>query len=598
MIAAGSLATAPSGSLPLLDADTPVTLRGDDLSIADVVRVARQGTRVNLTTDRSVLHRVAAAHDYVTNAVASGKLLYGVTTGFGGMANAVMAPGDITELQHNLLWFLKAGAGRRLPTTDVRAAMLLRANSHLRGASGVRLDLIHRIAAFLNARATPLVHEFGSIGASGDLVPLASITGALIGLDASFTVDFDGEDVDALTALTRLGLPRLRLHPKEGLAMVNGTSAMTGIAALCVHDAQVLIALALGTHALAIQALGGTDQAFHPFIHAHKPHPGQLWAAQSMTRLLAGSRLTRPETDGGNGYDGHGLVQDRYSIRCLPQYLGPIVDGVTQIAQQIKIEMNAATDNPLIDVDRQVSYHGGNFLGQYVGMGMDHLRYYLGLLAKHLDVQTALLVTPEFSNGLPPSLVGNLARRVNTGLKGLQVAGNSMMPLLTFFGNSLVDRFPTHAEQFNQNINSQGFGSANLARQAIDIFHHYMATALMFGIQAVDLRTYAVDGHYDATACLSPATTRLYCAARQVIGVSASADRPYIWDDHDQSLDVHIARLAADIAAGGCLSHAVNDVLSSFQQERHGPADNSHATAPPSGLLPGDVRREGGLGHD
>jgi phenylalanine ammonia-lyase len=191
---------------------------------------------------------------------------------------------------------------------------------------------------------------------------------------------------------------------------------------------------------------------------------------------------------------------------------------------------------------------------------MDQLRYYLGLLAKHLDVQIALLVTPEFNNGLPPSLKGNLARKMNMGLKGLQLTGNSIMPLLTFFGNSLADRFPTHAEQFNQNINSQGFGSANLARQSIEIFQRYIAIAFMFGVQAVDLRTYMLTGHYDARALLSPQTARLYEALYQVIGRAPSADRPYIWDDNERPLDADIARISADIAAAGHIQQELKDV--------------------------------------
>ena len=296
---------------------------------------------------------------------------------------------------------------------------------------------------------TPHVREFGSIGASGDLVPFANITGSLIGLDPCFTVDFNGDEVDALVALERLGLPRLRLRAKEGLAMVNGTSMMTGIAAICAYDMKVLHPLAMGAHALAIQGLGGTNESFHPFIHAHKPHPGQMWAAAYMLNLLAGSKLSLDELSGHRDSYTHDLIQDRYSLRCLPQYMGPIADGLAQISRQIEIEINAVTDNPLIDIEHRRNYHGGNFLGQYIGVAMDHLRYYIGLLSKHLDVQIALLVTPEFNNGLPPSLIGNTARQVNMGLKGLQLTGNSIMPLLTFFGNSLVDRFPTHAEQFN-----------------------------------------------------------------------------------------------------------------------------------------------------
>jgi len=541
--------------------DHTVIIGGQGLTIADVIRVARYGTPIRLTTNTVVLSRVRASCDYITDAVDTGELIYGVTSGFGGMANVLIAREEATELQNNLIWFLKSGAGRRLPKADVRAAMLIRANSHLHGASGVRLELIRRIATFLNAGVTPHVQEFGSIGASGDLVPLASITGALIGLDRCCTVDFNGEEVDALTALERLGLPRLDLYPKEGLAMVNGTAMMAGIAANCLYDAHVLLALAMGVHAFAIQALSGTNQSFHPFVHAHKPHPGQIWSATTMADLLTGSHLIRAEWDGQHDYQGHGLVQDRYSLRCLPQYMGPIVDGLTQIARQIEVEMNSATDNPLIDGKNKVSYHCGNFLGQYVGVAMDHLRYYIGLLAKHLDVQIALLVAPEFNNGLPPSLVGNPARKVNMGLKGLQLAGNSIMPLLSFFGNSLVDRFPTHAEQFNQNINSQGFGSANLARQAVETFQQYMAIALMFGVQAVDLRTYTVTGKYDARLCLSPATAPLYEAVREVVGRPPSANRPYIWNDDEQPLDVHITHIATDIAAGGRIPQAMNDAV-------------------------------------
>lgn len=546
------------------DVDGTIVIRGESLTINDIVQVARHGAKVKLTDDAAVLDRVEASHNYILAAVEAGKPIYGVTTGFGGMAHVVISPDEAAELQNNAIWFMKSGAGERLPNADVRAAMLLRANSHLHGASGLRLEIIRRIETFLNANVTPHVCEFGSIGASGDLVPLVQITGALIGLDASFRVDFDGEDMDSLSALERLGLARLVLRPKEGLAMVNGTSVMTGIAANCVHDAEILLGLAMGMHALAIQGLMGTNQSFHPYIHNLKPHLGQRWAAEQMLDLLAGSKLIRDELDGRHEYRGNDLIQDRYSLRCLPQYMGPIVDGLSQIARQVTVEANSATDNPLIDVENEVDYHGGNFLGQYIGVAMDQLRYYLGLLAKHLDVQIALLVAPEFSNGLPGSLVGNPDRTVNMGLKGLQLTGNSIMPLLTFFGNSLVDRFPTHAEQFNQNINSQGFGSANLARQSIAIFQQYMAVSLMFGVQAADLRTYQIAGHYDAREYLSPATHPLYEAVRKVFGRPPSADRPYIYNDNEQPLDRHIAAIAADIAAEGRIAQAVNGLLLSL----------------------------------
>lgn len=531
--------------------DSGVVLGDDNLTVEKVVTVARKGELVCLSNDPALWQRMQASADYVTNAVESAQPIYGITSGFGGMANIVISPENAALLQNNLIWYHKTGAGRKLPLEDVRAAMLLRVNSHLKGVSGIRSELIERSIAFLNAGVTPHVYEFGSIGASGDLVPLSYITGALIGLDRCYRVDFNGEELDAPTALDRLGLPPLSLAAKEGLAMMNGTSMMTGIAANCIYDASNLLSLTIATQALLLQGLNGTNQSFHPFIQANKPHPGQIWTATQMLDLLAGSRLIRDELDGTHEYRGQQPIQDRYSLRCLPQYIGPIAEGIKEIGEQIEIEINSATDNPLIDVENQASYHGGNFLGQYVGMGMDRLRYYLGLLAKHLDVQIALLVAPEFNNGLPASLVGNRERQVNMGLKGLQIAGNSIMPVLSFYGNSIADRFPTHAEQFNQNINSQGFASANLARRSLDIFQQYLAIALIFGIQAVDLRTYLTAGHYDARSCLSPATRELYLAVRQVIGRPPSEDRPLVWDDREQAFDEHIARIALDLAAGG-----------------------------------------------
>ncbi|NEP00063.1 MAG: aromatic amino acid lyase [Symploca sp. SIO2E9] len=554
--------TIPLPKLGVHNSEAAVVVGNSHLTIDEVVRVARQGTQVLLIDDDNVLQRIQASQDYITNAVESGKPIYGVTSGFGGMANIPISPEDAALLQNNLIWYHKTGAGQKLPLADVRAAMLLRMNSHLQGASGIRLELIERLITFLNAGVTPHVYEFGSIGASGDLVPLSYITGAVMGLDSCYTVDFNGKEMDAPTALGQLNLSPLQLLPKEGLAMINGTSVMTGIAANSIYDARVLLALTMGAHALAIQGLHGTNQSFHPFIHKYKPHPGQIWAASQMLNLLEGSHLIRDELDGSHDYRGQQPIQDRYSLRCLPQYIGPIVEGIEEIARQIEVEINSVTDNPLIDVENQASYHGGNFLGQYVGIGMDRLRYYIGLLAKHLDVQIALLVAPEFNNGLPASLVGNTQRQVNMGLKGLQISANSIMPLLSFYGNSLADRFPTHAEQFNQNINSQGFTSANLARRSIDIFQQYLAIALIFGVQAVDLRTYLVANHYDARTLLSPATRLLYLAIREVVECPPSADHPYIWNDHEQALDQHIAKITADLTTGGRIAQVINNIFS------------------------------------
>jgi phenylalanine ammonia-lyase len=526
-----------------------ITIRGDGLAVADIAAVAR-GARVRLTPDAGVRGRIEASHRFILDAVASQTAIYGVTTLFGGMADRPVRAELAAALQKAAIWQHKGATGDRLPDADVRAAMLLRANSLARGASGIRLEIIERLVTFLNAGAVPHVLEHGSIGASGDLVPLAYIAGAILGVHADYKVDLGGATMDSHAALRRLDLAPIDPAPKEGLALINGTSVCTGIAANCVARADDLLALSLVTHALLVQALGATTQSFAPFIHEHKPHPGQVAAAREMAALLAGSKMSLDETDGDRGRSGR-LIQDRYSLRCLPQYFGPIVDGIAQIRAQIEREANSATDNPLIDEPNGRVYHCGNFLAQYVGVAMDQLRYYLGLLAKHLDVQIALLVAPEFNNGLPASLVGNPAREVNIGLKASQLVGNSIMPLIAFHGNSLADRFPTHAEQFNQNINSQALGSANLARRSLDLLEHYLANAMLFAVQAVELRTYALVGHFDARACLSPRTASIYEAMRTALGGSVSAQRPLLWDHDEQFLDELVARGLADVRARG-----------------------------------------------
>jgi phenylalanine ammonia-lyase len=538
-----------------------VVLKGQGLTLEELIAVARHHASVSLTNDPKVWERFDNSREYIRRMAELGEPVYGVTTSFGGMANVVIPVSEASALQENVLWQNHAGAGGYLSREDVRAAMLLRVNSHLKGASGIRRELVDRLITFLNEGITPQVREFGSIGASGDLIPLAYIAGTVTGSDPSYTVDVKGETVDCVTVLKRLGMERLELLPKEGIAMINGTSVMTGIAANAVYDGFRLLALSLGVHALFIQGLRGTNQSFHPFLHQLKPHHGQLWAAQEMLKLLAGSKLCRNELEGQHDYRDGKPIQDRYSLRCLPQFMGPIVDGLQSMRGQIEVEANSANDNPLVDAESEACYHGGNFLGQYIGVAMDQLRYYLTLLVKHLDVQIALLVTPEFSNDLPASLVGNQQRMVNLGLKSLQICGNSITPLIAHLGNPLADRFPTHAEQFNQNINSLGFGSANLAREAVRLTQQYLAIALIFGVQAADLRTFVHEKHYHARDCLSPATVPLYEAVKAITGSAPSRERPFIWNDDDQPMDRFIEMIAQDIKDEGKTIEAVQSLL-------------------------------------
>jgi phenylalanine ammonia-lyase len=540
-----------------------VTISGEGLSIADIAAVAR-GARVEITKDPKVLSRVVRSRDVIRAAIARKEQIYGVTTLFGAMADRHVGPELLVEVQRLALWQHKSAAGPRLPDIDVRAAMLLRANSLLKGASGIRLEIIERYATFLNAGASPHVYQRGSIGASGDLVPLSYIAGAVLGLDRAFLVDHEGQTHDAFDMLKRLDLAPLALEPKEGLALNNGTGACTGVAANAVDRAFDLMALGLGVHALFAQALLATDQSFAPFIHATKPHPGQVFTARVMAGLLAKSALIRSESAGDRTHRTGKLIQDRYSLRCLPQFIGPVIDGLALIKRQIEVEANSANDNPLIDPDAGEILHTGNFLAQYTGVAMDQLRYHLGLIAKHLDAQIALLMTPEFSNGLSPSLVGNEALGLNVGLKSLQVAGNCLMPLMSFYGQSIVDRFPTHAEQFNQNINSQAMNSANLSRETLDVFSHFLAVALFTAVQAVELRAKQFADSFDANTVLSPATRDLYQAARTAAFGLPRADRPLMWNDMDEFIQPKIEGLIAALQPGGPILEAIGALRESL----------------------------------
>src|SRR6266404_677185 len=244
-----------------------VTISGEGLSIGDIAAVAR-GEQVRITDDSVVLNRVARSREVIRSAIARNEQIYGVTTLFGAMADQYVGPDLLVEVQRLALWQHKSATGPRLPEVDVRAAMLLRANSLLKGASGIRLEIIERYVTFLNAKASPHVYQRGSIGASGDLVPLSYIAGAILGLDRAFLVDYQSQTLDAHEALKRLGLEPIEPEAKEGLALNNGTGACTGVAANAVDRAHDLMAVAMGAHALFAQALLATDQSFAPFIHA------------------------------------------------------------------------------------------------------------------------------------------------------------------------------------------------------------------------------------------------------------------------------------------------------------------------------------------
>lgn len=520
-----------------------IYLDGNSLSIDQLVAISRDKQPIAIAADPNIRYRVDQAKQLVNDIVANDEPVYGINTNFGGLSNQTIDPQQLEYLQDNLIWGLHNGIGNLLPDECIRATMALRINTLLQGTSGIRYKLIERCVYLLNADFLPLVHEHGSIGASGDLVPLAHIAGALLGLSDDFKVKLNGVEHGAITALHKLGLAPEKLEPKEGLALVNGTACLTAIAALAWYDCNQLYDYSLNLHAMIAHAMEARTEAFESFPHQVKPHAGQIAVADKFRRLLDGSRFTTDSRKHGVESTSTRLIQDRYSLRCLPQFLGPTEETLTTIKHQIEVEMNSASDNPILDIETRRVYQAGNFLGQHIALAMDQLRYHVGILAKHLDAQIAMLVTPTFNQGLPASLAAPDAR-IQYGLNGLQLTLNSIMPRLQHLGQGIVQFFPTHAETFNQNINSQGFASANLARDTAQTFRDYLATATLFCIQAVELKTYQQKHTYDAPSYLPYALQPLYKTVYQILGLEPQSTRPLIVNNTEQSNSAYINKLS------------------------------------------------------
>jgi phenylalanine ammonia-lyase len=545
----------------------PITIDGHPLSIEQLTAIAAGRSQIQLTDCEQTKGNIAQSVSLVEKAVAEGWSVYGVTTGFGGMANVPVPLELASASQNNLLSFLSTGAGNAIDIRHTRAAMALRANVLMQGCSGVRLELIQRIVDFLNDDAIPVVCELGSIGASGDLVPLSAIARAITGHDPTAEVTHHGKTKHCSAVLDDLGLSAIQLNPKEGLALINGTSFSTAIAANCISQSQPLIGLSLAINALMMRGLSAQTQPFAPFVHQHKPHPGQIWTAHQLQNLLsAGANSTttanRNSTNGRNpaGDGTQTIVQDRYSIRCFPQYFGPIVEGMARITRTVETEMNSVSDNPLISNEEGCFYQSGNFLGQYIGIAMDDLRKLIGLTVKHLDVQIATLVAPEFNQGLPASLRGNENVPYNMGLKGLQITGNSIQPLLAWYANPIVDHFPTHAEQFNQNINGLSWGSANLAWKSVELFQHYICVSLVFAVQAIDLRCRQLHGHSDGRQLLCGQLLGLYNAVYQCLAKDPG-NSPLVFDDSDQAIQDYLKTLYTDVVSEGLIADSIDSLL-------------------------------------
>ncbi|MGH2499321.1 MAG: histidine ammonia-lyase [Candidatus Limnocylindria bacterium] len=371
---------------------TTLRITGRDLTIADVVAVSRRGESVAL--DRAAEQRVAAAAKAVAALVESDEPIYGVNTGFGDLSRVRIAKDQLRALQRNLLRSHAVGVGEPLPADVTRAVLLLRANTLAAGRSGVRAETIDLLLDMLNRGVHPVIPMHGSVGASGDLAPLAHAALVLIGEGEAI---HDGKRKDAADALKHAGLKPLELHPKEALSLINGTQVMTAIGCLALHDAEVLAVTADIVGAMSAEALRATDRAWDEALHAERPHPGQLAVAANLRRLVHASPLVASHRVGDP------RVQDPYSIRCMPQVHGASRDALAYTRRVLEIEINAVTDNPLVFADEKRIVSGGNFHGQPVAIALDLATIAVAELADISETRIDRMTTGHTS-GLPPFL--------------------------------------------------------------------------------------------------------------------------------------------------------------------------------------------------
>lgn len=496
-----------------------VVLDGNHLSLAGVVAVARAGDTVSLAGEAR--ERVIASRKLVERLIAADARVYGVTTGFGALSNVPISPHDSSRLQENLIRSHATAVGEPLPPEVVRATILLRANSLAKGCSGVRPGLIGALLALLNAGIVPVIPSQGSLGASGDLAPLAHLGLVLIGEGEAI---LDGERLPGGKALARRELEPFRLEAKEALALINGTPVMTALGVLAVHDTGLLLdAMECGV-ALTMEAVRARTAPFAPELHAARPHPGQVAVAAHLRALLAGSPNLARESERPH-------VQDPYSIRCAPQVLGPCRDAAAYVARVLETEINSATDNPLCFADEGAVISGGNFHGHPVALALDFLKIAVASAANMAERRAFLLNDPRAS-GLPACL--SPAPGLNSGLMITQYVAASLVAENKILAHpASVDSIPASAGI--EDYNSLGTHAARTLARVVENALNIAAIELLCAAQGVDLRGAGGD-----RVPLSPSTAAIHRTIREI---SPSVER-------DRSLHDDIVAIASTIRQG------------------------------------------------
>ena len=449
----------------------PVTIDGHRLTTADVARVARAACPVVLSPEATV--QLETCRALIERITASRRPVYGVTTGVGELRNVTVSPQEVILLQQNIVRSHAAGVGDPLPDEVVRATMLLRAHTLARGYSGVRPGVVALLVGMLNAAVHPVIPAQGSVGASGDLAPLAHLALATTGEGLA---SFRGERLPAAEALRRAGLRPLALAAKEGLALINGTQVMTAVTLLALLDAEHMVRMADIAGAMSLEALRGTDAALDPALHALRPYPGQQASAANMRALVAGSQTIAASR--------HANVQDAYSLRCAPQVHGAVRDALCYVRRAIEVEVMAVTDNPVCFPDRDLVLAGGNFHGQPVALAADFLAIAVAALAQISERRIERLVNPHLS-GLPPFL----SRRsgLHSGYMLAQYTAAALVSENKVLAHpASVDSIPTSGNQ--EDHVSMGTIAARKARDVVRNAERVLAIELICAAQALDLR--------------------------------------------------------------------------------------------------------------
>lgn len=447
-----------------------IKLDGNSLTIDDVIKVSRKLEKIYLCDESK--KRILKSRAFVEQVISEGKTVYGITTGFGELANKPIPPEHAEKLQVNLVRSHSTGVGPALDEATVRAMMLLRLNALAKGYSGVRLELINTLTEMLNKKIYPYIPCQGSVGASGDLAPLSHLALTMIGEGECFV---DGKRIDSNKILKENGIEPLKLEAKEGLGLTNGTQLMAAIGCLSVDHAKRLVKNAQIAAGMSLEALKGTAKAFDEKIHMLRPHSGQIRCAENMRNIVEGSEIIA-------SHKNCQKVQDAYTLRCIPQVYGAVMDTIDFVEKTLTIEINSATDNPLIFPEENEAISGGNFHGEPLAFAMDYLGIAISEIGNISERTIDRLVNP-YKSGLPPFLTAKDG--LNSGFMIAQYTAASLVSenkVLTHPAS--VDSIPTSAGQ--EDHVSMGPISARHARDIINNVENVIAVEMLTAAQGID----------------------------------------------------------------------------------------------------------------